>query len=254
VEQEATPGSAKAILTLGTGKKLTLDAKASETLSELGIRNNANVIEYSDAAHTEMNTLTTPRGGQYQIILSDGTKVWLNAASSITYPTVFTGKRRQLSITGEVYFEVATNKEKPFEVSIDNASVIEVLGTHFNVNAYNDEPVATTTLLEGSIKIDRTIMKPGESYSNGQITQADISSVMAWKNGYFQLKGASTEELMRQFSRWYDVDVSFEGPIEERKFAGQLQRSLKLTEALRILEESNIHFRREGKKLIVVNK
>jgi transmembrane sensor len=193
--------------------------------------------------------------------LSDGTDVWLNAASSITFPTAFTGKERKVTVTGEVYFEVAKNKAKPFKV-IANEAEIQVFGTHFNVNAYADEPATQTTLLEGSVKITRgsstAMLEPGQQATlnkSGQMSiveDADIEMVMAWKNGFTSFKSADIQSIMRQVSRWYNVDVYYEGNIPERKFTGDISRNANLSQLLRLLEVSKIHFTIEKNRLTVI--
>jgi len=216
------------------------------------------------------NTLTTPRGNQYQIVLPDGSKVWLNAASSITYPTSFTDAERRITMTGEAYFEVAKKERDagggtgrvPFIVVVDGTEV-EVLGTHFNINAYKEEPALLTTLLEGSVKVSahghQQLIRPGEQTvvtpsgtGIGLKKDVDLDEVVAWKNGYFQFDHADIQTIMRQIARWYDVEISFEGKVPERKFGGDISRDLKLSEVLYGLNLSKIHFRIEGKKLAIL--
>jgi ferric-dicitrate binding protein FerR (iron transport regulator) len=226
-------------------------------------------------AALQYNTISTPRGGQYQVVLPDGTKVWLNASSSLRFPTAFNGGERAVDLAGEAYFEV-TKESTPFKVHVypsatsiaagnggHPAHTIEVLGTHFNVNAYDDESALEATLLEGSIKLEKgneqVLLKPGQQAISARaggairvIPDADVDAAIAWKDGYFQFDGAGIEAVMRQLARWYDVDVRYEGPVTERQFAGQMPRGVNLSEVLRILEESNVHFRIEGKKLVVM--
>jgi transmembrane sensor len=211
------------------------------------------------------NTMSTPRGGQYQLTLSDGTKVWLNAASSLRYPATFTGKDRQVELNGEAYFEVAHNAAMPFKVNVAGKEEVEVLGTHFNINSYSDEPAVKTTLLEGSVKVTpainttistqlATILKPGEQaqmQAGGKInrqTNVDIGKVMAWKNNIFNF---NNENIMRQLSRWYNVDIRFEGTIPGIKFSGEIGRNLSLKQVLSILDETRIKYRIEGKTLVI---
>ena len=206
--------------------------------------------------------------------MEDGTKVWLDAASSLKFPTRFIGDERVVELSGQAYFEVAHQKI-PFKVHILNAAgdggEVEVLGTHFNVNAYADEAIMKTTLLEGSIRISKAneqkLLKPGQQAQimNGNpsalhraagpvirvVPDANTEEAVAWKNGYFQLEDAGIETVMHQLARWYDVEVSYEGPVTERQFGGQMPRGVNLSEILRILEESNVHFRIDGKKVIV---
>lgn len=196
------------------------------------------------------NIISTPNGGQYQIILPDGTKVWLNTASSITYPTAFVEKTREVRITGEVYFEIAKNKDKPFIVQ-SNKEKILVLGTSFNVNTYSDEPTSKTSLIDGLIKVNNSILKPGEAYQNGHIISTDIGKDIAWKNGYFNFEGVDLPTVMRQLARWYDIDIKYIGPITKRTFRGKLPRNLNLTDILEILREVNIKYQIENKTLFI---
>jgi len=210
------------------------------------------------------NTITTPRGGQYQINLPDGTKIWLNAASSLKYPTVFSKEERKVELTGEAYFEVAKiavkDRRTPFIVVTDKQK-IEVLGTHFNVNSYGDEIAAKTTLLEGSVKVSNlkskrsNLLKPGQqSLIAGeglQIANVDTLESVAWKNGYFQFNESDLEDIMKQLSRWYNIDVVFEGKLPEDLFHFKTPRNQSLTEVLKIFELNGINFKIEGRKLIV---
>ncbi|SMC66380.1 FecR family protein [Pedobacter nyackensis] len=224
-------------------------------------------IEKSATATEAYNTITTPRGGQYQINLPDGTKIWLNAASSLKYPAVFSKNERRVELTGEAYFEVAkvTIKEKgsertPFIVVTDKQK-IEVLGTHFNVNSYGDESAEKTTLLEGSVKVSNlkskrsNLLKPGQQslvVGEGlQIANVDTLESVAWKNGYFQFNESDLEDIMKQLSRWYNVDVVFEGKVPDDLFHFKTPRNLSLTEVLKIFELNGINFKIEGRKLIV---
>jgi ferric-dicitrate binding protein FerR (iron transport regulator) len=210
------------------------------------------------------NKITTPRGGQYQVTFSDGTKVWLNAASSIRFPVVFTGKYRKVEITGEAYFEVAKNKAMPFKVKANN-SEIEVLGTHFNVSAYNDEAEIKATLLEGKVKVSAldsdnklpAVLEPGEQAAinkEGKIdikNNADTEEVMAWMNGYFQFKSADLKTILRQIARWYDVDIEYKGNAN-MLFTGQLTRNENVSKVLsKLALTGEVHFKIEGKRIIV---
>jgi len=218
------------------------------------------------------NTITTPRGGQYQVMLSDGSKVWLNAASSLHFPTSFTGQQRIVELTGEAYFEVAhvsavgEKNKLPFIVKIITASgarrEVEVLGTHFNINAYNDESVVKTTLLEGSVKMTQesgsTLLIPGQQAqlnSNGDVNilkDADMDEAIAWKNGMFQFKKVDIKTIMRQIARWYDVDIEYQKNVDE-KFYAEISRNTNVSNVFRILEETGgVHFVIEGKKVVVL--
>lgn len=204
------------------------------------------------------NTLTTGRGGEYSLTLSDGTKLRLNAASSVRFPVAFTGKQRNVEITGEVYFEVANNKEKPFSVKAGKG-IIEVLGTHFNVNAYDDEPVIKTTLLEGSVKVklgtSSALLKPNEqaivknNNSKINVYPADGQAAIAWKSGYFKLTNSTIPDIMRQIARWYDIEIKYSGSVPEGTISGEVPRSLNLSEVLKVLELSGVHSKLEGKNI-----
>lgn len=212
------------------------------------------------AAVAEMNTIQTPRGGQYQVVLPDGTRVWLNAASSLTYPTVFTGPDRRVQLNGEAYFEVAGKKDRPFLVAAGNMQV-NVLGTHFNLMAYDDENAIKTTLLEGAVKVTRGdasyVLQPGQQASLDRgsgvfkLLAVNVDEVVAWKNGVFELGGETIEPVMREMARWYDVDVEYQGKTNEH-FRGTIPRSANASEVFKMLELTGaVHFTIEGKKVIV---
>ncbi|WP_158800448.1 FecR family protein [Pedobacter sp. L105] len=261
------PGSNKAILTLGDGKKILVTGARN---GQLALQGNTKInktaegqIIYnsgkSDNSAIVYNTMSTPQGGQYRLILSDGTGVWLNAASSIKYPTAFIGKDRRVEITGEVYFEVMHNPAKPFRVT-SNGQTVEVLGTHFNINAYNNEPDIKTTLLQGSVKINTSseeeIIKPGQqatvSHSKIGTKSVDIDEITAWKDGYFDFTDSDIKSIMRQLSRWYDVDIQFEGPVTNETFTGRIPRSWNLSQVMKIIQSSkSIHFTVEGRRIMI---
>ncbi len=185
--------------------------------------------------------MSTPRGGQYQLKLPDGSKVWLNAASSITYPTAFTGDNREVKITGEAYFDVVKNESKPFVVKTYKDRVI-VLGTEFNINSYTDEGFIKTSLVEGTVKINQTLLKPGQAYINGKILETDLSKDLAWKNGLFSFENADIQSVMRQLARWYDVEVKFKGSISTDQFSGKLGRNLALSQVMRLLRVARVNY------------
>ena len=271
VEHDRPPGGNVATLTLGDGSRITLDSAVNGVLAEQGNTKIAKLgngrLAYNTLNEKPVallfNTLMTPRGGQYSLILPDGTGVWLNAASSITYPTSFTGNERVVRITGEVYFEVRKDPVRPFHVTFDigpDTGKVEVLGTHFNINAYKDEAAVKTTLLEGSVKVvgkGSTLLKPGQQVQldNGgkasPIKEADLEDVTAWKNGIFHFDHSDIGTVMRQIARWYDVEVVFEGRPTSEKFDGDIPRNSQLTEVFRILELSNVHFKVEDRKVTV---
>lgn len=267
-KNDALPGGNKAILKLANGRNIVLDSAANGSLA---VQGNANVVKlangrlaYQNRQNAQRepvyNTVSTPRGGQYNLTLSDGTQVWLNAASSITFPTDFTGDRREVTVTGEAYFEVAGNNTKPFHVLYDHTD-IQVLGTHFNVNTYEDEAFARTTLLEGRVRVvsggQQILLLPGQQAAqaaDGQLsknTKVDLEQVMAWKNGLFNFDGADLQQVLRQLGRWYDVDVVYEGNVPERRFGGEIPRDLNLSQVLKVLQKVEVKFRIDGKKLIV---
>jgi ferric-dicitrate binding protein FerR (iron transport regulator) len=268
-KNDVLPGGNKALLTLADGSTIVLDDAQNGTLTEQGATKVIKLggklaYDPADAGSTEIvyNTISTPRGGQYQIELPDGSQVWLNAASSVRFPTAFAGKERRVEITGEAYFEVAKNKAMPFIVSINGAEV-QVLGTHFNVAAYEEEQAVKTTLLEGSVRFvsgnNACILKPGQQ---SQLTKeghmrvvsgVDVDEVMAWKNGMFYFESADIETVMRQLARWYDVEVVFKGKDTKEQFIVEMPRSSKLSDVLRVLEVTgNLKFDIEGKKVIVM--
>lgn len=265
----AAPTASHASIRLSNGKTIYLDSAVNGELATQGntaiIKNANGQLVYKNAAgqeimNTEMNTLTNPRGSRIiDIALSDGTRVWLNAGSSLTYPVVFTGNERRVAISGEAYFEVTHNAAKPFYVGKGNVEV-KVLGTHFDVNAYDDEKYLRITLLEGSVAVrngdQHIIIKPGEQAVAGEESlstdrNADIAAVMAWKNNLFDFNRLPLEEIMRQLSRWYDIDVAYKGDIKSREFGGEIQRDLNLSEVLNGLKATGIRYTLEGKKLII---
>ncbi|MBN9381844.1 MAG: FecR domain-containing protein [Chitinophagaceae bacterium] len=263
----APPKSSAATITLADGSRIALDSLTNGIIAS---QRNVNVIKLSDgqiaykgnSSETVYNTLFNPRGSTVvTLTLSDGTKVWLNNESSLRYPVAFVGKEREVEITGEAYFEVFHDRSKPFTVAINGAKV-EVLGTHFNINSYPDAASINTTLLEGSIKVSRNgtarLIKPGDQaqvYQNGAIdikSNVDLKDVMAWKNGYFHFDGVSTETIMKQISRWYDVDIVYVGDVKNELFAGSLPRSANVSEVLSLLEMTKtVRFSLEEKKIVV---
>ena len=207
------------------------------------------------------NTITTPRGGQYQVVLPDGSMVLLNAGSSLTYPTLFTGAERKVELTGEAYFEVAHNPAMPFRVC-SKGQVVEVLGTHFNINAYDDEPGIKTTLLQGKVKVTATVKKqtlilqPGEQAFLGISAfnehDVDVDQAVAWKNGLFMFDGDDIQQVMRSISRWYDVDVTYKGAAPADLFSGSVSKFSNVSEVLNTLQATGkVHFSIEGKNINV---
>jgi ferric-dicitrate binding protein FerR (iron transport regulator) len=291
-KNDAMPGGNKATLTLADGTVVDLDNAANGTIATEGKtivkKKEDGQLEYQ-AAHSPVlsgaeattdpspsyNILSTPTGGQYFLELPDGSKVWLNAASSIRYPTAFNSKERLVELTGEAYFDIKKNQHIPFRVHFSSPSkdgegregVIEVMGTQFNVNAYHDEGTIKTTLLEGKVKIESenkhtAILLPGQqaqikntSIGNGHIRvveDVDTEEAIAWKNGLFYFDNVDIQAIMRQLARWYKVQVVFKGKVPARRFAGQVSRNSNLSQVLRILELSKVHFTIEGDVVTVL--
>jgi transmembrane sensor len=261
------PGQYKARLTLADGSTIILDSAAAGELTRQGgtvVINKDGQLVYSyrpgnKAGETLYNTLSTARGETYATVLGDGSKVWLNAASSIRFPVSFSGNERRVTITGEAYFEVAHDAAKPFHVTV-NGMDVQVLGTHFNINSYADEGVIKTTLLEGSIKVavagNRLMVKPGQQaqVQNNNIrlvSNADTDAVMAWKNGFFAFEGTDIKKLMTELSRWYDIEVIYRG-MPDATFTGKIDRSLTLSQLLQGLADAKVNYKIEGKKLIIL--
>ncbi|MFT3948577.1 MAG: FecR family protein [Agriterribacter sp.] len=250
--EDLPPGSQKAVLTLSNGKQIELDEKGQQVINDgaIAIQNNDGSLMYGKSDVVAYNTMATPRGGQYNVKLPDGTLVWLNAASSITYPTAFSGKTREVKITGEAYFEVTKNPVKPFVIKTYKDE-ITVTGTSFNVNSYPDEPGIKTSLLEGIVQVNGSILKPGNAYINGKITPADLAKDLAWKNGVFNFHHVKMAEAMRQIARWYDIDVHYENDTSEIELGGEIGRNLTLKQLLNGLQDKDIHFRLKGMELTV---
>lgn len=305
------PGTSGAVLTLDDGKQIVLDSAGNGLLATQGgtvVMNHSGSIMYNDAvastAKTIYNTLSTSRGKQYRLELPDGTRVWLNAASSIRFPTAFPNDMRRVEITGEAYFEVRPLPASPggggegakvpfvvaFTTPAGSAGEVQVLGTHFNINAYDDEAAVKTTLLEGKVRVVKresasakasadksangkrekdnelaVVLKPGEqavlaahlplATNHSPLTidhSPDIEAVIAWKNGYFSFSETDMATLMRQIARWYDVEVEYAGAIPNRKFGGEISRNSNAAQVLKIMEESDVHFKIAGRKIIVM--
>lgn len=273
VRSDVPPGGNKAVLTLADGRRISLtDAANGQLTEQSGItvtkkEDGQLIYELSQAeagsgGAPAYNTLSTPAGGQYQVRLPDGTKVWLNAASSLTYPAHFAVlKERQVELSGEAYFEVAPRKDKPFRVKTANQE-IEVLGTHFNVNSYGDESSERTTLIEGAVKVtSRTgsaLLKPGQEArvkEDIRIREADIETALSWKNGYFRFRGENIKSIMRELSRWYDIEVQYEGAISDEEYNGKISRFKNISQVLKMLEQTKtVHFKVDGRRVTVMEK
>ncbi len=268
--QDVQPGKNKAVLALADGRKIVLD---SATMGLLASQGNAQVVYKDGKVSYEapgatgnsgplFNTLSTANGESFSLTLSDGTRLWLNAASSARFPVVFNGPERRVEITGEVYFEVAKNKAQPFIVSA-NGMEVQALGTAFNVNAYTDERSTKTTLVEGSVKVShhhqQVMLQPGQQSTlqqDGKLAPGkaiNVQEVVAWKEGVFYFDNATLETILRQFARWYDVRVRYEGTIKDRKFFGIIGRNSNLSSVLKLLKANDISFRIEGKELVVTS-
>lgn len=267
------PGGNKAYLTLANGKKLSLTDAANGALAkeagvEISKTSDGRVVYAMTGAakggNVALNTIETPRGGQYQVRLPDGSKVYLNAASKLTYPISFNGrKERIVELIGEAYFEVAKDKEHPFRVRTIGQEV-EVLGTHFNMNAYPDEDATKTSLLEGRVKVSKNgrsaLLKPGQEAviisgkSSISVRNADVQAAVAWKNGLFSFKRAELKVVMRQIARWYDVEIVYQGDIPKTAITGTIGRNLDASKALQIIENLGVSFKIEGKKIIINGK
>lgn len=266
-KNEVAPGSNKAILTLADGSSIALNEAKNDTLGKQGNTNiiktqNGQVLYKAEKATAAItyNTLTTPRGGQYQLTLPDGTQVWLNAASSLHFPTSFSGNSREVELTGEGYFDVASSPEKPFRVKV-NGTTIAVLGTQFNIMAYPNEQAMAVTLITGAVNVSNNgivkKLQPGQqaripANNNITITDVDTQAAVAWKNGFFIFDRADIATVMRQLERWYDIDVVYEGTPREMRFGGGIQRSLPLSRVLNILEKNQVLFKIDGRKITVV--
>ncbi|HTI11010.1 MAG TPA: FecR domain-containing protein [Puia sp.] len=292
-KNDVAPGTNGAILQLADGSKITLDSAGKDMVIQQGntqvIRQGNGGVAYQLASQgpssqgpssqeppsqgqaspgqekspaVMRNTLSTGKGKQFQVTLPDGTKVWLNSSSSLSYPTSFTGGQRQVEMTGEAYFEVAHDAKKPFIVKADKED-ITVLGTNFNINAYADEPALKATLLEGSVRVSNTsgkvLITPGQQASVLHNTtristvSVNVEDVIAWKNGYFNFDNVDLQTVMRQLARWYDVEVKYSGPVPSwGDFKGEIGRNLSLAQVLKILGQTRVHFRIEEDKRIVI--
>jgi len=268
-KNDVAPGRNKALLTLSDGSTIILDNVQNGVLSRQGatrvIKVDGGRLAYKSNAtpgNLIYNTLTTPRGGQYQVTLPDGSRVWLNASSSLKYPIAFMGKERSVELTGEGYFEVAKNPAMPFKVKVSGLSV-DVLGTNFNINAYPDENAIKTSLLTGSVKVtlgtENLLLQPRDQAQvdlSGKFkvfNDVNVENEVAWMKGYFFFDRADTRTVMRQLARWYDVEVEYQGSIpDSRRFEGKIQRNLKLSQVLDVLASNQVHFRIDGKKLTVL--
>ena len=264
-KNDVAAGTNKAILTLGNGSRIQLDSTANKANTQLPKGLNVNYADgsiyytASPASTNDYNTLTIPNGGQYNLTLVDGSRVWLNAASSLKFPRQFEARRREVMLTGEAYFEVTSNQQAPFIVKSGEVQV-QVMGTHFNVKAYPNDNKITTTLLEGAVKLvsvkNSVVLEPGKEgiYEDNQfvVNKADMEGSIAWKNGLFLFNKCDLNTIMQQFERWYDISVVYEGAIPANRFVGEFKRELSLAASLKILELSGVRFTLVGKQITVL--
>ncbi|HMG06934.1 MAG TPA: FecR domain-containing protein, partial [Mucilaginibacter sp.] len=269
------PGSSRAVLTLADGSHIVLDNAKKGILTRQGgtavtksanglIVYNFNRTRNQPPAVNHLNTITIPRGGKYQIVLPDGTKVWLNSSSTLTFPTFFAGAGRDVQLTGEAYFEVARNKKMPFKVRLNNNTEVKVLGTHFNIMAYDDEPEVRTTLLEGSVKLTNNqgnvLLTPGqqgfiERKENAAFRVRDVNTAqaVAWKDGSFMFVNEDVRSIMKKISRWYNVDIAYTGNVTDRTFTGTISQFENVSEVLKLLQLTGaVHFKIEERRILVM--
>ncbi len=258
---DVAPGKDKAMLKLPNGSYIDLDSLQNNASLHGFQKHNGNeiVLNSGKAKGSALNTLSTPQGGKYKLTLADGSMVWLNAESSLQFPMAFDGEKREVALTGEAYFEIKENKKQPFVVKVKDMTV-QVLGTHFNVMAYNNEKTINTTLLKGAVKVSKgnisTYLKPGQQSSvtiddKIRVSTADLEETMAWKNDLFVFKSCGFDEMMRQLARWYDVIIEYKSDIPEGKYSGIIGRNNNLSVVLKMLETSGVLFRIEDKKIII---
>lgn len=259
MSNDIAPGKNRATLRLANGQTIPLSE------AKTGLVIDATALKYNDQSpipaaelgkEIQMLAVQTPKGGQYQVLLPDGTKAWLNASSSIQFPSSFQqSKSRKVSIEGEVYFEVSKDQKHPFIVKSSNQE-IEVLGTHFNVQQRAGHQITTTTLLEGRVRVQQTILQPGQQAQNRSgniaVDVADTAAVMAWKNGYFSFHNTSIQEVMETLSSWYDIEVELDKDLNTEGFTGKFSRSRNISEVLKMLSKTGkVHFTIAGRRVIV---
>lgn len=264
LKEDIAPGHNGAILHLSNGKTIALDSTGDGVIAQQGglkiVKKDGKLSYIGKSDKVVYNDIVTARGQQWELELPDGTKVWLNAASSIHYPLSFKGKERLVKITGEAYFEVVHNSAQPFKVQVGNVQ-IEDIGTTFNVNAYSDEPLTKTTLVDGSVKVSRgnntKLLTPGQqaiTQENNSIQikkNVNVEEVISWKNGQIRFENEDLQTIMRQISRWYNVDITYQDNIPNKIFNGGISRKSNLSELLKILEFEGVHFTQKGRNIIV---
>ena len=275
IKNDFKPGGNKAVLTLGNGQKIVLDSSNKGLLSMQGntkvLKLNKGLLSYKTEGEKQktkkqvkvtFNTISTPRGGKYEVVLPDGSKVWMNAGSFLKFPTSFVGDKRVVEMTGEAYFEIAPNQDIPFEVEVKGMTV-KVLGTHFNIRAYEEDKGIRTALLEGKVSVaagegQKVVLDPGQRAiwdMNGDLAVEKIKNqqqIMAWKNGLFWFESSGIDEVMRKLSRWYDVDIEIKGSIPDL-FTGSIPRKLSFSEVFEVLQKTgSVHYEIEGDRKVIV--
>lgn len=268
------PGGDKAVLILADGRKIILEQADSGAIAEengvriIKLNNGQLAYDKKQAGKSNtaaaLNTLITPRGGQYQVMLPDGSKVWMNSASTLVYPVAFTQKERKVMLSGEAWFEVAPDAKHPFKVTVNNVTV-DVLGTQFNVHGYADEPAITTTLVQGSVRVGQQLnsgqqaelLTPGlqavATQSSLFTRKANLRQALAWKNGLFIFEDRKLADILRELARWYDIEVDMQAPADEKLYGGVILRGATLQTVVNMLERGGArHFKIEGRKLIVL--
>ncbi|SEW39435.1 FecR family protein [Chitinophaga arvensicola] len=264
---DVKPGKNGAVLTLADGSQLVLDSLGNGVVTtqqgtRVTLSNGQLSYDATGAGTLSYNTMTTPRGRKFRLRLPDGTNVWLNAASSISFPTAFTGAQRNVKLTGEAYFEVAANPKQPFTVTLNNNTRINVLGTHFNINAYPEEANIGTTLMSGAVQVSQQqqthLLHPGQQLEVNRETGAallhsdvDTLAIIAWKNDVLNFQDKKLTTVISMIARWYDIEVVYETTPPDITFVGEIGSDVNLSSVLTFLKESGIHFRLEDKKLIV---
>jgi ferric-dicitrate binding protein FerR (iron transport regulator) len=261
---DVAPGTSKAVLTLADGSTVTLDSAGNQVIPQgkTLVQQNNGQLQYAAEGKGEAigyNTLSVPRGGQFNIVLPDGSHVWLNSASTLRFPTAFAGKQRMVELQGQGYFEVKKDAAHPFIVKV-NTTEVQVLGTRFDIMAYADEKSLNTTLLEGAVRMKQGVIQqqlaPGQQavldYASGRMSvrPADVDEVVAWKTGFFEFDNAAISTIMRQLSRWYDIEISYQNN-SNRLFGGRISRNLPLSDILHMLEANGAKFSLEGRRLMV---
>jgi transmembrane sensor len=274
-KNDVLPGSNKAVLTLADGRRIILDNAKKGMLLRQGntaitksrdglLVYNFQSVNSSTTLSNPMNTISIPRGGKYQIVLPDGSKVWLNSSSKLTFPTYFTGTQRNVQLAGEAYLEVAKKNGMPFTVKLSNNTEVKVLGTHFNITDYDDDSEIKTTLLEGSVKLSNTagsvMLVPNQQGVTGRgeqagfkITEANTEAAIAWKEGNFMFVNEDLKSIMKKISRWYDVDIAYSNNITDRNFTGTISQFKNVSEVLRLLQLTGaVHFKIEERRIYVM--